>query len=60
MTAKKYRTLGIGDKRPKGYELNIGGWMKGSFVGAIITKDDLRSAEYRTPIVKRKKAGKKK
>ena len=62
MTAKKYRTLGVGDKRPEGYELRfrLDKFKKGDGVGMVISHDDFSIKEYRAPIVKRKKAGKKK
>lgn len=60
MTAKKYRTLVEGGVRPKGYEWRdfSGVWKKGECVGEKILRSDV--FECRAPIVKRKKAGKKK
>ena len=58
MTAKKYRTLGVGGVKPRGYQL-LYLWQNGFNVGEVVTKQQLVTKEYRAPIVKRKKAGKK-
>ena len=63
VSAKKYRTLGVGDVKQEGSQWRSRYsemWFNCEQIGEKISQHAFNVNEFRAPIVKRKKAGKKK